>query len=652
MKAKKIKIEKTQSTHPYLAGNFAPIHSNRPLTQCTYTGRIPLSLAGGQYVRNGANPLLNDELDRDCHWFDGDGMLTGVLFRRLKGGRIQPEFVNNWIETDILKASKKSKTSTSNFLDLTRPITPSIATLINPYHGIWIAIYEILRTVVIMIFSFLPWSTARIGKISVANTAILYHDGRALATCESGPPMRVGLPQLETLGWFNGAFVEGEDTVDDQVKSPQFGTGLQMTTAHPKVDPQTGEMIIFHNIFISPFVRYSVLQSSNGCPENEPRVFNAPVPGITSAKLMHDFGVSEKHSVVLDAPMSIKPMNIALGKPMVEYNPSQPCRFGVFPRHHPENVQWFEDEPCVITHTANTWDEYDKEGNVSAVCMLACRMTSPDIIYTSGNIQPPPILPKSSHWQLSNDESSQQINFQDADEEKALLSRRQDEEDSKGTENHSCRLHYWRFPLQSSNLKLHPSHSFALSALDMEFPTVAPGKSLQNARFVYGCSSTIATVNAASGSAVKIDIITKMHTSKLVQRGRHDQSRSGQAVDNRSWTDLASAQSSEDDLVQAFALPSGVYAGEARFVSNGGPEEDDGHLLFFTFDESQLLPNGEAPGSAFSELWILDAKGMKDVVAKVQLVQRVPYGLHGEWFSEEQIEKQRHWSDPNLLTHQ
>jgi hypothetical protein len=32
---------------------------------------------------------------------------------------------------------------------------------------------------------------------------------------------------------------------------------------------------------------------------------------------------------------------------------------------------------------------------------------------------------------------------------------------------------------------------------------------------------------------------------------------------------------------------------------------------------------------------------MRDVVAKVKLPQRVPYGLHGTWFSSSDIEEQR-----------
>ncbi|KAI4093917.1 MAG: hypothetical protein LQ339_007599 [Xanthoria mediterranea] len=46
--------------------------------------------------------------------------------------------------------------------------------------------------------SHLPGSQQSIKEIGVANTAIYFHDGRALATCKSGLPMRILLPELAT----------------------------------------------------------------------------------------------------------------------------------------------------------------------------------------------------------------------------------------------------------------------------------------------------------------------------------------------------------------------------------------------------------------------------------------------------------------------
>ena len=199
------------------------------LTPCSFTGKIPAELGGGEYVRNGGNPVTNENLGRDAHWFDGDGMLTGVAFRRLTAsGRLQPEFVNQYVLTDVFLS-----TITAPFLKT--PILPSIATLVNPLSPLIRIILRVIRTLILVALSHLPGSQQAIKKISVANTAIIYHDGRALATCESGVPMRIALPGLESIGWFNGGECEGER---ESSSGPRIGgSGLlgfmkEWTTAH------------------------------------------------------------------------------------------------------------------------------------------------------------------------------------------------------------------------------------------------------------------------------------------------------------------------------------------------------------------------------------------------------------------------------------
>ena len=203
-----------------------------PPTPCSYIGTIPEELAGGEYVRNGGNPVTNEALGRDAHWFDGDGMLSGVSFRRTgEKGAIKPDFVNQYILTDVYKSSKTSSS-------LRTPILPSIATLVNPMSSLITIVLRIFRTIALVILSHLPGSQQAIKKISVANTSILYHDGRALATCESGPPMRIALPGLETVGWFNGKTSEGEGECDT---GPGFGGRgpfsfmREWTTAHVRL---------------------------------------------------------------------------------------------------------------------------------------------------------------------------------------------------------------------------------------------------------------------------------------------------------------------------------------------------------------------------------------------------------------------------------
>ncbi|POS86645.1 hypothetical protein EPUL_003581 [Erysiphe pulchra] len=602
--------------HPYLVGNFAPIHESPCLTQCNYTGTIPSELAGGQYVRNGGNPLLNSDLGREAHWFDGDGMLSGVVFRRMEDGSIVPEFVSRYILTD---AYLMSVTTPS----LRHPIIPSIATLVNPASTLFVILRSIFRTFLIVLFSYLPGSHQAIKRISVANTNVLYHDGRALATCESGPPMRVLLPRLETVGWFNGCKVEGEPPTE-ATSGEAFGNGIgsfniltERITAHPREDPVTKELILFHSTFFAPFVYYSVIPSTHLKNNNiQPRrLLNKPIPGIKSAKMMHDMGLSKRSCVILDLPLSLDPLNMVRNKPIVSYNPSEPSRFGVFPRWEPEAVRWFETSPCCIFHTANTWDDFEimpetleSSDHVIAVNMLVCRLTSASLMYNAGDIA-------ISHLQIK----------------KSSIYPMEEEQ---------CRLYYYRFLLSDTQNLI--THQFALSAIPFEFPTIPENLSMSQARYIYGCTLSKSTFGSALGGATKIDCLAKIDSLMLIDRAQASPPTPiiG-CVDNRSVADIIKSNDINDSI-KIFKLPPGHFAQEPRFIPRyDGNFEDDGWLLSYVFDESQLNQDGYARSDAKSELWVIDAITMQKVVCKIKLPQRVPYGLHGSWFSEQDILDQR-----------
>lgn len=597
----------------YLSGNFAPISTSLPLTPCSYEGVIPPELAGGEYVRNGGNPLVNNDLGRDAHWFDGDGMLTGVLFRRADDdeNRIIPEFVNRFLLTDVYCYAKHDSF-------LRKPILPSIATLISPARSWFWVMLAVFRSVFIVLLSRLPGRPV-IRKISVANTNVLYHDGRALATCESGPPLRFALPGLETIGWFNGRQVDNERERDDR---PGFGgNGLtahmkEWTTAHPRVDPKTRELIAFHSTFTRPYVRYSIVKPSKQMDPGSSSL-GEPVPGIKSPKMMHDFGVSAHHTVIMDLPLTLDPMNHMRGVPSLCYDPTSPSRFGVFPRYEPRLVRWFETNPCLIFHTANCWDSVSSPSPKSGLAdevvvnLLACRLTSAATIFAPGNLPIPEFKPTPPEY----------------------------------IEEEQCRLYYYSFPLLKDGGRPYIRHQWALSAIPFEFPTVAPGKSMVECRYAYGCSTT-GTFTVALGKAAKIDILAKIDARALIAKGVSNPPRPIRGCVDTRTVDQVLKSEDPDDPIKLLRMPPGWYAQEPRFVPRSDPrsgEEDDGWLVFYAFDESQLDARGECPLDAKSELWVVDARTMSvdDVVARVKLPQRVPYGLHGNWFSEEEIRNQR-----------
>lgn len=613
------------------------------------------------YVRNGGNPISHSDLGRDAHWFDGDGMLTGVWFDRAAAGTKlpTPRFVNQFILTDLCLSTFENVT-------LRTPVMPSITTLVNPIAPLVQIIWSIFRSAILVFLSHLPGSAQAIKRISVANTSILYHDGRALATCESGPPIRVQLPGLETVGWYDGNRTEGEPAQEQRDDGPGFGgTGInswmrEWTTGHPKVDPASGEMMLFHCNFMPPFVHYSLLpqEQSQFQPEASvhKKLLNAPVPGCSGGRMMHDFGVSKHHTVILDLPLTLSPFNMMKNKPVVAYEPEKPARYGVFPRQDPSAVRWFETSGCCIFHTANTWDELGSTGHTIAVNMLACRLTSASLVFSAGNLTPPP------HPNRKGPQDSKRISFfakyNDDDEVKdlekipsnertALLSEDQLARHSPPTppisedNEEQCRLYYYRFDV-SSTVSNKISDQYALSSIPFEFPTVAPHMEMSFARYIYGCSTSNASFGAALGKATKIDVVIKMDAETLLARAKTNPPDSVTGcLDVRSVQQVIAANDPQDP-VRIFKLPPHHFAQEARFVSRqSATSEDDGFLLFYVFDESQLDEFGECKPSATSDLWVLDARDMQTVLCKIHLPTRVPYGLHGNWFSEEKIQKQR-----------
>ena len=458
--------------------------------------------------------------------------------------------------------------------------------------------------------------------------------------------MRVAIPSLDTIGWFNGRAGEGEGVNDT---SPGFGGKgpfsfmKEWTTAHvrsaifclrfddadllqPRVDPTTKELILYHSTFVPPYVNYSIVSSNyNHSTKSEIQpneLINQPVPGISSAKMMHDFGVSSTHTIIMDLPLSLDPLNLAKNKPVVAYDPTSRSRFGVFPRHRPQDVCWFETNPCCIFHTANSWNSTNPQSakgfpGLAMVNMLACRLTSASLVFSAGDLA----APTPTH-DIPNDQQ----------------------------EEEQCRLYYYQFRLPQSldrwsfvtgndNLIV---HQWSLSAIPFEFPSLRDSASMSAAKYIYGCSVSDTSFGAALGRAVKMNSLVKIDVETLIERGiRNPPTQITGCVDTRDISEVVASQDPLDPI-KVFRMPEGWYAQESRFVPRaGGVSEDDGWILSYVFDESQLEEDGECRSDAKSELWIINATNMTDVVARVHLPQRVPYGLHGNWFSEDDIQHQR-----------
>jgi hypothetical protein len=138
----------------------------------------------------GANPQPHHHTPQsqsDYHWFDGDGLLHSVYFSTASASRstfsssppqptITPLYSNKYLLTDVHLTSRT----------LTSPLLPSISSLQLP-HSLFSTLFGILRAVFLCFLR-------GVARLSVANTNVIFHDGRALALCESGKAWEFRLP--------------------------------------------------------------------------------------------------------------------------------------------------------------------------------------------------------------------------------------------------------------------------------------------------------------------------------------------------------------------------------------------------------------------------------------------------------------------------
>ncbi|MBW4559854.1 MAG: carotenoid oxygenase family protein [Mojavia pulchra JT2-VF2] len=459
----------TTAVNPYLDGNFAPVREEITADTLQVIGQLPPELSG-MFVRNGPNPQWPPI--GKYHWFDGDGMLHGV---QISNGKAS--YRNRYVQTAGWKIEHEAgKAIWSGLLE-----PPQI----DNHHGTY---------------------------KNVANTALTWHGGQLLALWEGGAPHAIQVPELKTTGehTYNGKLVSA-------------------FTAHPKVDPVTGEMMFFGYSFTPPYLQYSVVSATGELLRTVP--IDLPI-GV----MMHDFAISENYTIFMDLPLTFRPGRMQKGEPLMMFERDRPSRFGIVPRYGDNsNIRWFESPACYVFHTLNAYEEGDE------VVLVACRMNSTNVLVTE-------------HTEI----------------------------DSQGDIPY---LHQWRFNLKTGSVR-----EEKLDDVAAEFPRVNENFLGRQTRYGYAGKMANSIVPLFEG-VIKYD--------------------------------LSSGQS------QTHEFGRGRYGGEAVFAPRpDATAEDEGWLITFVYDE----------GSATSELIVVNAQDVTgEPVARVLIPQRVPYGFHGAWVTEEQL---------------
>ena len=170
-------------------------------------------------------------------------------------------------------------------------------------------------------------------EYSPANTSVLRHANRILCLEEAHFPWQIA-PDLETVG-----------CVD-------FGGRLNTPmTAHPRICPQTDEMLFFGYQIMNTdtFVTYHRVDAAGSLVQSEPIEIPRPV-------MMHDWNVTRHHVIFMDLPLCFE-----LESGGFHWAPEHGARLGVMPRTGTNaDVVWYEIDPCFVFHPMNAYEDGDR----------------------------------------------------------------------------------------------------------------------------------------------------------------------------------------------------------------------------------------------------------------------------------------------------
>lgn len=284
--------------HPVFKGYAAPVRIEGDVYDLEVEGHIPMELNGAFY-RASADHQYPPRLGTDI-FLNGDGMIHMVRF---ENGHA--DLKTRYVRTPRLIAERSARRSL--FGAYRNPFTDDPAV-----EGV---------------------------DRGTANTSVLWHHGRLYALKEDSRPTRLDPATLDTLdSWdFDGA-----------LKSKTF-------TAHPKLDPVTGELIAFsYN---------SQGRSSNGIevyvisPEGalvRTEVFEAPY-----CSMVHDFLVSREHIAFVICPMVNDWERVKNKEAFFHWDSTKKTMIGIFPRKEGvKAIRWYTcPHPAMQTHTFNAWED-------------------------------------------------------------------------------------------------------------------------------------------------------------------------------------------------------------------------------------------------------------------------------------------------------
>jgi carotenoid cleavage dioxygenase-like enzyme len=285
---------------PTMKGFFAPTRFEADVFDCEVIGKVPTDL-NGAFVRLGGDWFYPPKDSTDSP-FSQDGYISSF---RLRNGNA--DYKGRWVRTQRFEANRAAHRQL--FGNYRNPFTdePSVAGL----------------------------------NRTVANTTPYAFAGKLFALKEDSLPHEIDPKTLNTIGTYD---------FKGKYRSQTF-------TAHPKVDPVSGEMIAYGfeatGLLSDDLFLYTMDKAGNVTRE-----VRLKVPYVS---MVHDIAITQKHIIIPVYAFVTSMERLKAGKVHWGWDNAAPTYYGVIPRDgEARDIRWFKGPTRAIVHTFNARTEGNK----------------------------------------------------------------------------------------------------------------------------------------------------------------------------------------------------------------------------------------------------------------------------------------------------
>ncbi len=282
--------------HPWSAG-FQTLPDEHDYRVEDIDGVVPPFLRGTLFRNGSGRNQLGGQWF--AHWFDGDGMISKIRF-----DEAGIHYRNRYVATrNYLDETKAGRIVHRGFGKM-RPLGP----LGNAFRQ----------------------------PANVSNTSVVMQGERLLSLWEGGPPTALDPATLDTQG------------IED------FGGAVKAFSAHPKIDPDTGELFNFG-------IDYGAKTTLTPYRLDRRILTRLPPVVLPHPVMNHDFVLTARYLVFCLGPILVSPLKILLGLKSFDgalrWEESQPTLILLVPRDGRGEPRRIETDAFFQFHFANGFEE-------------------------------------------------------------------------------------------------------------------------------------------------------------------------------------------------------------------------------------------------------------------------------------------------------